>query len=91
MHLKTEMCIKFGNFFYSTAEALENYAPSEHNAQISFLWLVSLAGVGVSTLNPNELGGGRTSPKVSPSQFSWNHATGGARSPFTAVGSLYRR
>lgn len=40
MHLKTEMCIKFGNFFYSTTEALENYAPSEHNAQISFLWLV---------------------------------------------------
>lgn len=40
MHLKTEMYIKFGSFFYSTTEALENYAPSEHNAQISFLWLV---------------------------------------------------
>lgn len=40
MYLKTEMCFKFGNFFYSTTEALENYASSEHNAQISFLWLV---------------------------------------------------
>lgn len=34
------MRIKFGNFFYSTTEALENYVPLEHNAQILFLWLV---------------------------------------------------
>lgn len=55
----------------------QNYAPSEHNAQILSPWL-GLARGEQSTSHPGELGGGRTLPELSPSRFSTHHTTGGA-------------
>lgn len=52
-------------------------APSEHNGQIAFPRL-SLAGGESPHHNRGKLGGGRTSPELSPSQFATRHTTGGA-------------